>query len=161
MCKGAIVVTSGTLTNQDSPVLPNREIAAVGFTASSLLFLVDLLALFALKLKLPELDCFMLVSGIMLSLIALYVARELQADLFRDVEEHPGYLLDLTQLAAMAGPIGIVCACLHASAQSIPAFLGLFFLGFAAFVWPMCEMFYARICKRLLKDRSQMILKVR
>ncbi|MBI5173783.1 MAG: hypothetical protein SFV17_08555 [Candidatus Obscuribacter sp.] len=154
-------MTSGTLTNQDSPVLPNREIAAVGFTASSLLFLVDLLALFALKLKLPELDCFMLVSGIMLSLIALYVARELQADLFREVEEHPGYLLDLTQLAALAAPIGIACACLHASAQSIPAFLGLFFLGFAAFVWPMCEMFYARISKRLLKDRSHMILKVR
>lgn len=42
-------MTSGTLTNQDSPVLPNREIAAVGFTASSLLFLVDLLALFALN----------------------------------------------------------------------------------------------------------------
>lgn len=154
-------MTSGTLTNQDNPVLPNREIAAMGFTASSLLFLVDLLALCLLKVQRPELDCFMLVSGIMLSVIALYLARELQADLFRNVEEHPGYLLDLTQLAAMAAPIGIACACLHASAQSIPAFLGLFFLGFAAFVWPMCEMFYARISKRLLKDRSQMILKVR
>ena len=154
-------MTSGTLTNQDNPVLPNREIAAMGFTASSLLFLIDLLALFLLKVQRAELDCFMLVSGIMLSVIALYLARELQADLFRDAEDHPGYWLDLTQLAAMAGPIGITCACLQSSAHSIPAFLGLFFLGFAAFVWPMCEMFYARISKRLLKDRSQMILRVR